>query len=400
MSSSLAVEKLEESQQLQHEIAAGQRDSLEYQRQLVENGTFLSQAIEASRGSVQEMMEEFKLSTLEQRNMIFEVFDRVSRLQNLVVSEVSWLYTVVFYCFSLLVIYLVTATRRTADARLWLFLILTVNFGVERAVIKLSLPSEQVTSSRTSAMDVQLGELVTARVWMVRNAAVFISFLTLAVMAIRFKDYNMINNQLLEEIRRQNLDLKMSMENYQADTRNKYNMSRRPYVDSLDGHGHHQLPPDIQAMLGEDTGYRGDEEEEEYSDSDDSFNSTRSDRTFEAEDISFGGAVGSRETTPTPENDINLAMEEINSSLVSSTPVKAFPQLSDSSLRYNLRPRSRASTSSATSNIRSRASTSSVTSNMSVIQSSQVKKLTSTQKRNQRKIKMLQTQEEFSADES
>ena len=388
------MEKLEESQQLQHEIAAGQRDSLEYQRQLVENGTFLSQAIEASRGSVQEMMEEFKLSTLEQRNMIFEVFDRVSRLQNLVVSEVSWLYTVVFYCFSLLVIYLVTATRRTADARLWLFLILTVNFGVERAVIKLSLPSEQVTSAM--AMDVQLGELVTARVWMVRNAAVFISFLTLAVMAIRFKDYNMINNQLLEEIRRQNLDLKMSMENYQADTRNKYNMSRRPYVDSLDGHGHHQLPPDIQAMLGEDTGYRGDEEEEEYSDSDDSFNSTRSDRTFEAEDR----AEGSRETTPTPENDINLAMEEINSSLVSSTPVKAFPQLSDSSLRYNLRPRSRASTSSATSNIRSRASTSSVTSNMSVIQSSQVKKLTSTQKRNQRKIKMLQTQEEFSADES
>ena len=41
----------------------------------------LSQAIESSRGSVREMMEEFKLSTLEQRNMIFEVFDRVSRLQ-------------------------------------------------------------------------------------------------------------------------------------------------------------------------------------------------------------------------------------------------------------------------------------------------------------------------------
>ena len=173
-------------------------------------------------------------------------------------------------------------------------------------------------------------------------------------------------------------------------------------MDSHDGQSQPQLhlSEDIRAMLSEDTGYRGDEEDDEYSDSDDSFNSTRSDRTFEAEDISFGGAVGSRETTPTPENDINLAMEEINSSLVSSTPVKAIPQLSDSSLRYNLRPRSRASTSSATSNIRSRASTSSVTSNMSVIQSSQVKKLTSTQKRNQRKIKMLQTQEEFSADES
>ena len=130
------MEKLEESQLLQQEIAEGQRDSLEYQRQLVENGSYLSQAIEASRGNVQEMMAEFKMSTMEQRNMIFEVFDRVSRLQNLVVSEVSWLYTVVFYCFSLLVIYLVTATKRTADARLWLFLLLTVNFGLERAVIK------------------------------------------------------------------------------------------------------------------------------------------------------------------------------------------------------------------------------------------------------------------------
>ena len=47
----------------------------------MENGSVLSQAIESSRGNVKEMMEEFKLSTMEQRNMIFEVFDRVSRLQ-------------------------------------------------------------------------------------------------------------------------------------------------------------------------------------------------------------------------------------------------------------------------------------------------------------------------------
>ena len=238
-------------------------------------------------------------------------------------------------------------------------------------------------------MEVELGEMVSGRIWMVRNVTVLLSFLILAVMAVRFRDYNLINNQLLEEIRKQNLDLKRSMENYQADSRDKYNLGRRQFVDSHDGQSQPQLhlSEDIRAMLSEDTGYRGDEEDDEYSDSDDSFNSTRSDRTFEAEDINFGRAVGSRETTPTPENDINLAMEEINSSLVSSTPVKAIPQLSDSSLRYNLRPRSRASTSS-------------VTSNMSVIQSSQVKKLTSTQKRNQRKIKMLQTQEEFSADES
>ena len=57
----------------------------------------LSQALDASRASVREMLAEFKTSTDEQRTLIFEIFDRVAKLQNLVVGELSWLYTVVFY---------------------------------------------------------------------------------------------------------------------------------------------------------------------------------------------------------------------------------------------------------------------------------------------------------------
>merc|ERR1719445_1635345 len=160
------VQRLEASHELQQDIAAGQKISLEYQRQLVENGSVLSQAIESSRGNVKEMMEEFKLSTLEQRNMIFEVFDRVSRLQSLVVSEVSWLYTVIFYSACLLVIYLVTSTRRTADARLWLFVILTVNFGLERLVIKVSL-MDQEHAAKNILEAVDISEVVNQRVWIV-----------------------------------------------------------------------------------------------------------------------------------------------------------------------------------------------------------------------------------------
>merc|ERR1719504_647853 len=122
----------EESHHIQKEIALAQQDSLHYQRQLAEKGSFLSQAIETSKGNVKDMLEEFRSSTMEQKNLIFEVFDRVSRLQNLVVSEVSWLYTVVFYSACLLIIYLVTATKRTADSRLWMFFILSANFGLER----------------------------------------------------------------------------------------------------------------------------------------------------------------------------------------------------------------------------------------------------------------------------
>ena len=133
---------MEESHKLQGEILSNQHLTIEYHRQLVENGTVLSQAIEASRENVIDMLTEFKTSTAEQRSMIFEVFDRVSRLQNLVVSEVNWLYTVVFYGAALLVIYIVTATKRTGDARLWLFAILSLNVVLERAVTSYTLPSQ------------------------------------------------------------------------------------------------------------------------------------------------------------------------------------------------------------------------------------------------------------------
>ena len=139
---------------------------------------------------------------------------------------------------------------------------------------------------------------------MVRNITFFVGLVTLTVMAIRYKDYHLINHHLLEEIRQQNLEVKMSMEQMQVENRNRFNQSRKSWGDSLDG-----LGPDILAMLSEDTGYRGDEEEDAYSDSGDSFETTRSDRTFEPEDFNLSPADRSRETTPTPQNDINLAME-------------------------------------------------------------------------------------------
>ena len=170
-----------------------QQQSLEYQRQLAENGTFLASAIEASKGNVKEMIEEFKMSTFEQKTLIFEVFDRVSRLQNLVVSEVSWLYTVIFYSACLLVIYLVTATKRTGDARLWMFVILTWNFAVERLLVKWSLPP----GGGGEAQVMNLSQVINDRVWLVRQVSISIAILTLSVIAYKFKDYNKINNRLL-----------------------------------------------------------------------------------------------------------------------------------------------------------------------------------------------------------
>ena len=126
----------------------------------------------------------------------------------------------------------------------------------------------------------------------------------------------------------------------------------------LDGH----LIP-LSDMLAGDTRLNGDEED--FSDNDsDSFNSTRTDRTFDPHglDLSFsddqyGTAATSRETTPTNQvmNTIDMAMDALTSSFVHSTPAKndvsktsqhQVRQMTFSppeTSRYNLRSRSRLS---------------------------------------------------------
>ena len=215
---------------------------------------------------------------------------------------------VIFYSACLLVIYLVTSTRRTADARLWLFVILTANFAVERIVVKWTLPRN---GSETEVMN--LSQLVNDRIWMARQTAIAMSIVVLAVISYMFKDYNKINNQLLEEIRRQNLELKRNMESFQVEGR-----LRTGGQDSLDTGGNSttfaSLSSHLDQLLAEDTGFVGDEEDSDSDEDDEeSLNTTgRSDVSYipsrdisYSDDEDFGTAQASRETTPVNHEVIN-----------------------------------------------------------------------------------------------
>ena len=327
INSARVAEEMEVSHGLQKEIASAQHDSLQYQRELAENGSYLSKAIEASKTNVRLMLEEFRSSTNEQKDMIFEVFDRVSKLQNLVVSEVSWLYTVIFYSACILLIYLLTATKRTADARLWLFLILSINFGLERLVIKYSLLEEDYGRS-----SFDMAEIVNGRIWMIRNTTIVVCFVTLVTVAVKYKDLTMINNSLLEEIKRQNLELKMSMENFQVDNKaDVQSLSCAKYSNFQQ--------PSIHTLLSEDTGFKGDELD--FSDSD-TLDSTFDPGSFNSSDEMYGTTSVSRETTPSNRTEASTSI--INNALeyfkAREFPLVKAPQVSDSDdSRYNLRSR-------------------------------------------------------------
>ena len=91
----------------------------------------------------------------------------------------------------------------------------------------------------------------------------------------------------------------------------------------------------------------------------DSFNTTENDRTFDPDSLDqslgpdqYTTAATSRETTPTPTNQvmntIDMAMEALTSTLVHSTPAKRIPKATKQPAepitpsRYNLRSRDRA----------------------------------------------------------
>jgi len=206
--STQVAESLKNSSKLQEDIVKNQVETLDYQKKIAEYGTVLSQSVEQSKLHVRELMKELRTSTDEQKTMIFSIFDRVTKLQTLLLSEVSWLYTLLFYAGCLLAVYIVTAAKRTEEARLWLFAILSFNFIMERIICNLTLESNQADIFEIYMNDESSPQAVLHfRIWLSRKMAILASVFVLLFKALTFKDYNVINYELLQDIRKQNADL-------------------------------------------------------------------------------------------------------------------------------------------------------------------------------------------------
>lgn len=122
--------QLEEASELQNEMIQRQRESLHNQEQM-------SEIISTSTNNINKMFDEFKNTTNEQRHLITDLFDKVNRLQSLVLGEFSGFYSIVYYTIMILMSYMLTSTPRTAAARFWLFGVATVNILSERFALSL-----------------------------------------------------------------------------------------------------------------------------------------------------------------------------------------------------------------------------------------------------------------------
>ena len=127
-----AIQKIEVSNALQNKVMQKQNESLQNQQIFIERGQELKRLLEDSSIDVHKLFEEFKDTTSEQRDLLFEVFDKLTGLQSLVLGEFTGFYSLLFYTISILISYMLTSTPRTSGSRFWLFLLMTCNIVVER----------------------------------------------------------------------------------------------------------------------------------------------------------------------------------------------------------------------------------------------------------------------------
>lgn len=192
-------EKMDDSAKHQSQILHLQQAALSDQRRLISNSKFLSAELQRSRESARDIYNEFISMTQEQKLLIFQVFDKMKNLQNFVLGEFSGVYTAAYYIIAASLIYILTSVPRTSEARIWLILIITINAIFERI-----LALQDDTSGMNSLIK---NELFHNRLWLCRKTACSVCFIILIVTYFCYKNYNVINNQLLREIQQQNIDL-------------------------------------------------------------------------------------------------------------------------------------------------------------------------------------------------
>lgn len=114
-------QKLEFAGRLQANMLEQQREGLKLQRHLIEHGMNLSQALSESRETLFALTSEFRNSTIEHTRLLGELFGRLRFLHNWFASEYAFVNQMLYYTGWMVLIVLLTTTRRSASARLILF---------------------------------------------------------------------------------------------------------------------------------------------------------------------------------------------------------------------------------------------------------------------------------------
>lgn len=78
----------------------------------------------------------FRESAKDQKELLYEIFSYIRTFQSWILGEVSWFQSIIFYTVSCILCALFSSSKRTVDARVTLFTILSLNIVAERILVQ------------------------------------------------------------------------------------------------------------------------------------------------------------------------------------------------------------------------------------------------------------------------
>ncbi|XP_033099249.1 uncharacterized protein LOC117102906 [Anneissia japonica] len=203
-SSESVAEQLETTSELQDKMMQRQSQSLANQEAIIKNEKYLQMALHQSSQDLQQVFNDMKISTKEQKQLFEETFQRVSDVQRVILGEFTSFHSLLFYVLAAAVVYMLTSTSRSSGARLYIFVILIINAAVERAIFYYSLNVGQ--------------DILYQRMWMSRKLFCTIATVMWMAFIYLYRDYNKINNKLLLKIEQDTAELRKDFQRFSTNS--------------------------------------------------------------------------------------------------------------------------------------------------------------------------------------
>ncbi|KAK1131622.1 hypothetical protein K0M31_017913 [Melipona bicolor] len=193
--SSRMREQLLEASEIQETMLESQKQSLQMQDKLLTHGKELGSVLKSSSESVSNLVKDFKESAKDQRELLLQIFSYFRTFQSWIIGEISWFQSIIYYTVSCILCALFSSSKRTMDARVTLFTILSLNVIGERMLV-------QYYNNMYHSNDDNKDSLVNT-VWMCRKIALTFCAITLVCTYFYYRDEQVENYKALKRIEHQ-----------------------------------------------------------------------------------------------------------------------------------------------------------------------------------------------------
>ncbi|XP_063704881.1 uncharacterized protein LOC134834226 [Culicoides brevitarsis] len=233
--SRIVSEKLREASDLQNVLLEHQKKGLQAQEELIANGKNLSDSLNVSKRTLNQLTSEIRESTIAHRTVLEELFKEFHLLHNWLVGRYAMIDKIVYFAVSLALIMISTSVSFTSGARIYLILNLFGNFVMEWLLpgIVTTLDSDPNNISHDTY------------VWMIRKIFIFTAVLLFTFYLFKYEDKFSKQLTLLKEIQAQNRRIMEDILLIKMRTVREY--SKTPPLATISSPNNHSSTPPMES---------------------------------------------------------------------------------------------------------------------------------------------------------